>query len=285
MQGYLGAIQDEQELSLVRVQPAQQAVERHEPGASAEDPVEPRPQLAASLPIRRPPEGFQVGVKPPDQGPHELLCRVLPVGEGVELVYQPLGMDPAGRMPVEREPAGVVGQDHRVGQQAMPLDAAPHRALGGDLDRIGRHRQSSGPELLEVAPPRRLVREVLDGMRGQLGDYRPGQLPLAHVGQGLGIHEIVAVAGAQHLEEVEPVVANAAKWSLPSWVQTPFWCWWRAPVSSTLIQRAVLRPARSTSRASARNASWLAFSSRTSWRLEIAMPRLVSCATRRGTVT
>ena len=35
------------------------------------------------------------------------------------------------------------------------------------------------------------------------------------------------------------MVANAAKWSLPSWVQTAFRCRWRAPVSSTLIQLAV----------------------------------------------
>ena len=65
-------------------------------------------------------------------------------------------------------------------------------------------------------------------------------------------------------------MAKAAKWSLPSWVQTPFRCRWRAPVSSTLIQGAALSPARSTSRASARKASWPAFSSRTTWRLEMS---------------
>jgi hypothetical protein len=36
---------------------------------------------------------------------------VLPVGEGVELVHQPFGMHPAQGVPVERELAGVVGQD------------------------------------------------------------------------------------------------------------------------------------------------------------------------------
>ena len=37
-------------------------------------------------------------------------------------------------------------------------------------------------------------------------------------------------------------MAKAAKWSLPSWVQTPFRCLWRAPVSSTLTQPAVAQP-------------------------------------------
>ena len=60
------------------------------------------------------------------------LGGVLPIGEGVELVHQPLGMDPAQGVPVERELAGVVGEDHRVGQEAVRLDAAPDRALGGD---------------------------------------------------------------------------------------------------------------------------------------------------------
>ena len=86
----------------------------------------------SSLSVRRAPVGLQVGVEPPDQGAHELLGGVLPVGEGVELVHEPLGMDPAQGVSVERELAGVVGQDHRVGQQAVRLDAAPERTLGGD---------------------------------------------------------------------------------------------------------------------------------------------------------
>jgi hypothetical protein len=43
-------------------------------------------------------------------------------------------------------------------------------------------------------------------------------------------------------------VAKAAKRSLPSWVQTACRCRWRAPVSSTLIQDAALRPARHLAR-------------------------------------
>ena len=42
---------------------------------------------------------------------------------------------------------------------------------------------------------------------------------------------------------------TAGRRSRPSWVRTPLWCWWRAPVSSTLIQLAAASPARSISRA------------------------------------
>jgi hypothetical protein len=48
---------------------------------------------------------------------------------------------------------------------------------------------------------------------------------------------------------------------------------------------AVLSPARSTLRASSRKALWPSFSSRTTCRLEIAMPIARSWAARRGTVT
>ena len=54
------------------------------------------------------------------------------VGEGVELVHQPLGMDPAQRMPTDDELTGIVADDDGIAQEAMRLDAAPQRALGGD---------------------------------------------------------------------------------------------------------------------------------------------------------
>ena len=46
----------------------------------------------------------------------------------------------------------------------------------------------------------------------------------------------------------------------------------RAAVSSTLIQAALARPARSTSRSSATKRSSGPVSSRTTWRLEISIP-------------
>ena len=133
--------------------------------------------------------------------------------------------------------------------------------------------------------PGHLVGEALVGMGGQLRDYGAGQAALAHVGERLGVDHVVGVAGPQDLEEIQPalgrgggergevVVAELGADGVP------------VPVSSTLIQAAVASPARSTLRASVRKASWPVFRSRTTCRLEIARPRLLSCATSRGTVT
>ena len=72
---------------------------------------------------------------------------------------------------------------------------------------------------------------------------------------------------------------------LPICVQKPLLALLRAPVSSTVIQPAVCRPARSTSRASVWNASCPAISSRITCRFEMLTPIARSCATNRGTVT
>ena len=47
VQRHLGAIQHPQQFGLVGPQPRQQAIERDEAGAAAEDAIEPRPQRAA----------------------------------------------------------------------------------------------------------------------------------------------------------------------------------------------------------------------------------------------
>ena len=97
------------------------------------------------------------------------------VGEGVELVDQPFGMDPAQAVASDVELAGIVAHDHGLGEQAMGLDAAPQRTFGGDRDRVGRDVEGCDAEPLQMALPRRLVGEVLVLMLGQQPDDRPGQ--------------------------------------------------------------------------------------------------------------
>jgi hypothetical protein len=188
------------------VQPGQQAVEGREPGPPAEDAVEPRPQRVPAPPVGLTPVGLEVGVEPPDQGAHQLLGRVLPLGEGVELVDQAFGVHPAQGVPVEGELAGVVGQDHRAGQEPVRLDTAPERAFGRDPHRIGRDRQLGDAEPLQVGQPGCLIREVVLGVLRQAGDHRTRQGALPHVGEGLGVDHVVGEAGAQHLEEVQPAL-------------------------------------------------------------------------------
>src|SRR6266478_4224547 len=58
--------------------------------------------------------GFEIAIEPPDQMAQPLLGGAVLVGEGVELVHQPLGVDPAQRMPAEIELAGIVADDDGI---------------------------------------------------------------------------------------------------------------------------------------------------------------------------
>ena len=83
----LGAIEHHQQFRLVGVQPLQQAVQRGEAGAPAEDAVEAGTQLTTA-----PRRGFgairlEIGVEPPDQRAHALLRGTVEIGERVELMH------------------------------------------------------------------------------------------------------------------------------------------------------------------------------------------------------
>lgn len=69
----------------------------------------------------------------------------MPVGEGVELVNQPLGMDPAQTVATDIELAGIVANDHGLLEEAMGLDAAPQCPFGGDQHRNVASARSPAP--------------------------------------------------------------------------------------------------------------------------------------------
>jgi hypothetical protein len=52
-------------------------------------------------------------------------------------VNEPFGVNPAQRVFADAKLGGVVGNDHRVLQQALMTDRAPQRRLAGDQDGIG----------------------------------------------------------------------------------------------------------------------------------------------------
>ena len=131
--------------------------------------------------------------------------RVL-VGEGIELMDQPLGMNPAQAVGADLELPGIVAHDHGAGEQAMGLDAAPERPFGSDLDRIGRHVERCDGELLQMGLPRSLVGEALVRMVGQEPDDRPGERSAPHIVERLGVDHVVVVAGAQQFQKIEPAL-------------------------------------------------------------------------------
>ncbi len=65
------------------------------------------------------------------------LRAALLVGEGLQLVHQALGMDPAQGMLADVELPGVVAEDNRVAQEPVGVHRSPQCALGGDTHRIG----------------------------------------------------------------------------------------------------------------------------------------------------
>src|SRR5215212_7987503 len=254
------------------------AIEGDEAGGAQEDAIEARPQLAASPRCRLQAIRLQVGVEPPDQAADELLSGALPIGERLPLVPQPLGMDPTERVLADVELAGVVADDHRLVAEPVRGDGAPQRTLGGDAGRVRGHLQGSDAELLKVVLPGGLVGKLPLGVRFQLPDHRPGQVVFPHVLQRRVINDVVGMAGNSRKFSLLllPVVPNQAKLSLPICVQTAVAPRWRAPVSSTVIQRAVCSPACSTSWFSVRQSSCLSISSRITSRLEMPIPNACS---------
>ena len=234
--------------------------------------------------------GLEIAVEPPDQRADAALGGALLVGEGVELVDQALGMDPAQGVVADIELAGVVADDHGVGQEAVRLDAAPQRPLGGDQDRIGSDLEGGDAEPVEMCAPGRLIGEEPVRMFGQAGDHRCGERALAHVGQRLGIDDVIVVAGAQQLQEIEAALRVCG--AEPGEVRVADL---RAEAVRGLVARAGVvhgdpgsaSQARRAARRglSSRKTSWPSISRRTTWRLETAMPSACNCATSRGTVT
>ena len=104
------------------------------------------------------------------------------------------------------ELTGIIADDDGVGQKAMCLDAAPQGALGGDHDGIRIDRKGRDAEPVEMGGPGRPIGEEPVRVFGQAGNHRAGEGALAHIGQRLGIDDIIAMAGAQQVEEVAAVL-------------------------------------------------------------------------------
>src|SRR5262245_26151800 len=91
----LWPIQDHKQFLLLGMEALEEAVQGDKAGASAEQIVEASAQLRLALWHRLAAVALEIGVEPPDALLDAVDGLALLVGEGVELVHQPLGMDPA----------------------------------------------------------------------------------------------------------------------------------------------------------------------------------------------
>ena len=80
------------------MEPRKQTVEGDESGLAREDAVEARPQGSLALPARVLAIDFEVAIERPDKLTNAGLGLALLVGEGVELVNETFGMNPAQAM-------------------------------------------------------------------------------------------------------------------------------------------------------------------------------------------
>ena len=154
----------------------------------------------------------------------------------------------------------------------------PHTALfGGDQRGIGVDLQGRDAEPIQMSGPGRPIGEDAIGMIGEAGDDGSGERAGAHIGHGFVIDDVIVVPGSQHFEEVEAALrtrgSEPGEPGVADLAQKPFLPLWRAPVSSAVTHAALVKPARSTARASSRKRCLPAINRRTTCRLEMTMPQ------------
>lgn len=203
----LRAVEHGQQFRLVGVQACKQAVEGGKTGASSEDAIEADAQLASSPRTGIGAVGLEVGVKPPDQIADMRLRDPMPVGEGIEPVHQPFGVHPAQGVAADHELAGIVADDNGVVEEPMGPDGAPERTFGGDPDRVGMDLECADAEPVQMHLPGSMIGELFRRGVGESADHRAGERASAHIGERRVVDDIVGVAGAQQVEEVQPALA------------------------------------------------------------------------------
>lgn len=104
-------IEHHQQFSLVRVQPGQQPVQSHKAGSAPEYPVEASQQSGSACRAGIALVDLERFIVAPDQATHALLHGVAVLGEGVQLVYQPLRVDPAQAVLPDIELPGIIADD------------------------------------------------------------------------------------------------------------------------------------------------------------------------------
>src|SRR5215472_4556869 len=186
------------------MQPRQEAIEGDEAGAALEDAIKTDLHLGLAAARGLLFVGDEVAVEPPDQGANPLLGHASVLGECVELVDETLGMHPAQGMAPDIELPGVVTDDDSIVQKTMRLDGAEQGSLGGDAHRIGCDGKRGDAEPLKMRHPGLGIGKVPLRLGGEMVDDGSRQGTLAHIGESLLVENVVAVAGAQEFEKVEP---------------------------------------------------------------------------------
>ena len=107
VQRNFGALEHLEQFRLVGMKPCEQAIERDEAGLAGEDAIELGFQIGLALRRGRTTVDLEIAIELPDGGAHARLGGTVLIREGVELVNQTLGMNPAQTMLADIEPKSV----------------------------------------------------------------------------------------------------------------------------------------------------------------------------------
>ena len=176
-------------------------VELGEAGDPGEDPIE--------TPLQRRPAGrvriafveLEVSVEPPDQLALQRDQAVLLVCHADDPAEMALGVDPTQGVLENVELTGIIGDDHRVAQQAAGDDGTDHGRLGDPPTLTG-----AEAEAVQVGLPRRIVGKAPGSGGEQSGDDTFRHAVVDQVGQRRGVDHVVRIAGPEQVEEVQPAL-------------------------------------------------------------------------------
>ena len=163
MEWDFGAVEHHQQLGLFRVQACEQTVERDEPSLKREDAIKPRSQDGLASLTWTAAVSLEGAIVLPDQVSDAALGLTVLVREGVKLVNQTLGMDPAQAVLADIELTGIVADNHGVGKKPMGFHTAPQCTLSGDQDRIRIDLEPRDSEPVEMGAPGCLIAKHRSG--------------------------------------------------------------------------------------------------------------------------
>ncbi len=167
------------------------------------------------------------------QRAHALLGDAMQIGEGIQLMHQPLGMYAAQRVLTNCELARVATHNDPSGAAAHAPGRCPTARLPWRSDWIRCDLQHIDVKAIEMRLPDGLIGEPCRRCAANWSMTDLAKAP--HIVQRRVVDDITPVRSRSRKfnRRLLGRVANQAKSSLPICVQKPFLPVWRAPVSST----------------------------------------------------
>jgi hypothetical protein len=202
VEGDFRPLENPEQLRLATPQPNQQFVEITVTGADRKNPVEARLQALGHGWVRPSSIGFESLVKVPNQLAHGLDVLHLAGCSRHQFLQEPFGMDPTQGMSADTKLPGIVGDDHRVSNEAMMANGTPYAGLCKWPKRF--RVEDVDTMLGEMLEEGHLIGKPQWFMGVQPGSKGRVDLPVFQQRESGVVENIVLVVAAQQGEEVQP---------------------------------------------------------------------------------